>query len=157
MSIAMIKAAAIVALIVGLFGFGFRTGSSHTQAKWDKSIATAEREAEEDRGIRQAKINKIDAKATAKATKARTTNQAIIQQVDKYVPNTISMLPYGFRLQHNSAASGKEIDGSSMVDGAPVAPATVARTVSSNYAECRFDKERLEALQDFVKVINEEK
>jgi hypothetical protein len=36
----MLKAAAIIALIVGLFGFGYRTGSGSTQAKWDAAELT---------------------------------------------------------------------------------------------------------------------
>ncbi len=64
------------------------------------------------------------------------------------------MLPSSFRVLHDAAATGSPLPeggDSGGVDGAAVAPEIVARTVVANYGACRYDKERLAALQQITR------
>lgn len=99
----------------------------------------------------QSKVSKAGTQFAEKAAKDRVITQVIIKEVDRYVPNSLPMLPGDFRLYHDAAAAGTQVDDSRRADAAPVSPRTVAATVAENYANSRYDQSRLEALQQIVK------
>ena len=131
-------------------------GESIVQKKWDAEKAQAVVQAENIRLLNQAAIGKQADKYIVKQAAAKVIYKTIIKEVEKYVPNTLPMLPGGFRLLHDAAAEGVTVDGTSGVDAAPVAPSVVAKTVADNYADCRADQDRLEALQAIVKTVVEQ-
>jgi hypothetical protein len=149
--IGTIKAVALLAIALSLFATGHHFGALGVQAKWDADKLATEQQAETLRLLAQSKINKIDQSGAAKAQRQAKTDQKIIEKVDANVPSTLPLLPGSFRVQHDSAATGKEIDDSRSADDSPVAPRTVAKTVSRNYADARSDKERLAELQAIIR------
>lgn len=131
-------------------------GGDKVRAEWQAEKLAAEQKAARDALRKQ---NVIDAEAyrfAEKAQKDRVIVQTKIVEVEKYVPNSLPMLPGDFRLYHDAAAAGQEIDDSRRADAAPVAPKTVAVTVAENYAACLYDQQRLEALQTIVRTLNGE-
>jgi hypothetical protein len=142
---------AILAAVIGLLWTGHHYGAQGVQAEWDREKLQAEQQAEQNRMLRQGAINKIDNAGAVRAKKQAATDQSIIAKVDKNVPDTLPMLPGSFRVQHDAAAAGKEIDDSGAVAAAPVAPRAVARTVTANYADARSDKANLTELQAIVR------
>ena len=130
-------------------------GKAVIQKAWDSEKAQAELQAESNRLLNESAIRKEKDKFIVKQAAAKVVYQTITKEVTKYVPNTLPMLPAGFRLLHDAAAEGIAVDDSSGVDASPVAPRVVAETVANNYANCRQDQDRLEALQAIVRTVIE--
>lgn len=139
----------IIAVVAFIFGWSVN-GWRKDAASQSEKLA-AETQAENNRLLAQSRINKIDRAGAAKAKKQATIDQTILDKVETNVPTTLPMLPGSFRVQHDAAASGQENDNTGAADAAPVAPRTVAKTVTRNYADARSDKERLEELQAIVR------
>lgn len=144
-------AAAIVAVVAGLGWFVYDSIDSRG---YNRAKAEYEKDAEATRIAHQEEIDGLAKSFALKAAKQRIVTQTIIKEVDKYVPSTLPLLPPGFRVFHDAAAAGKAPVDTAGADAPPVAPSTVAATVAANYANCRYDQERLEALQAIVRTIN---
>ena len=130
-------------------------GEAIVQKKWDAEKAQAALQAESLRLLNESAIRKQTDKFIVKQAAAKVVYKTITKEVATYVPNTLPMLPAGFRLLHDAAAEGIAVDDSSGTDAAPVAPSTVAATISANYAACREDQDKLEALQAIVRAVIE--
>lgn len=146
-----LKLAAGVLLIAGVFISGMKVGHDRVMKDWNAEKLQAEQQAEANRLLRQAAVNKTGKEFAEKAAQTRVITQVVIKEVDKYVPNSLPVLPGDFRLYHDAAAAGTEIDDTRRADAAPVAPRAVAVTVAENYAGSNYDKQRLAALQQIVK------
>lgn len=152
------RIAAVLALLGLLFAAywtidrrGYNRGANEVRAEWNAEKLAAEIQAENNRLLAQANINRIDTAGAVKAQKQSRIDQSIIEKVEINVPNTLPMLPGSFRVQHDAAATGQEIDRAGAADADPVAPRTVARTLTRNYADARSDKQNLEELQAIVR------
>lgn len=98
-------------------------------------------------------ITKTVTKFVERAAQERVVYRDIIKEVPSYVPSDLPMLPGSFRVLHDAAATGSplpEAGDSGGVDGAAVTPQDLAGTISNNYASCRTDQRRLEALQAII-------
>lgn len=137
-----------------IYKSGFDAGKAEIQAERDADKAKAVLAAEEDRKVKEAEIAGVGLAFVEKAAKERVITRTIIQQVNKYVPSTDPVLSGGFRLLHDASASGEEPADSAGTAIAGVASSEVASTVALNYAACRYDQSRLEALQEIVKTLN---
>lgn len=156
---------AVAALIAALFlagvewkvySMGKRSGIEQVQAKWEAQIRASEKQAAEQAAAQQKVITKTVTKFVEKAAQERIVYRDIIREVENYVPNTLPMLPGDFRVLHDAAAAGvtpPEAGDPVRADAAPVAPSVVAETLADNYAACRYDQERLGALQQIVESI----
>lgn len=153
MNITSLLIAVLVA--VGIYGGGYfhgrADGGNAVQVKWDAEKQAAEAQAENNRLLRQAAVNQTSRQFAEQAAKDRVVTRTIIKEVEKYVPSTLTLLPGDFRVFHDAAAAGEEIDDTRRADAAPVAPRTVAVTLAENYASSNYDKQRLEALQEIVR------
>lgn len=149
-----VKAAIAAAIIAALAGLGWFIHDSIYDRGYNTAKAEYEQAAEATRIAHQEEIDGLAKSFALKAAKQRVITQTIIKEVDKYVPNTLPLLPAGFRVLHDAAAAGKAPVDPAGTDVAPVAPSTVAAAVATNYANCRYDQERLEALQAIVRTIN---
>jgi hypothetical protein len=119
----------------------------------DRQVAEAEQAVRIEEDRQKKVVTKIVTKFVEKAAQERVVYRDIIREVPKYVPSDLPMLPGGFRVLHDAAATGRALpeDGdSSRVDAAAVSPQDVAGTVTDNYASCRADQERLRALQEVI-------
>ncbi|MFC7518681.1 hypothetical protein ACFQUU_27090 [Herbaspirillum sp. GCM10030257] len=141
----------VFTVLVGTHWKVYVMGKEKVRAEWNADKVAADKQAENNRLLRQAAINKPAAQFAEKVAKDRVITQTIIKEVEKYVPNSIGMLPGGFRVYHDAAAAGEAPDDSSRADAAAVAPQVVAVTIAENYADSNYDKQRLEALQAIVR------
>ena len=133
------------------------TGEAIVQKKWDAEKAQAALQAESLRLLNESAIRKQADVFNVKQAAAKVVYKTITKEVEKYVPNSLALLPPGFRLLHDAAAEGVAVDDTAGVDAAPVSPRQVASTVSANYAACREDQDKLEALQGIVRTVIEPK
>lgn len=140
-----------LALLAGSHWKAYVSGKDTIRAEWQAEKLAMEQQAENNRLLAQANINKIDKVRAEKAVKDRVIVQTKIVEVEKYVPNSLPMLPGDFRVYHDAAAAGEEINDSKRADAAPVAPKAVAVTNAENYDSANYDKQRLAALQEMVR------
>ena len=130
-------------------------GEAIVQKKWDAEKAQAQLQAESLRLLNESAIRKQTDKFIVKQAAAKVVYQTITKEVVKYVPNSLPTLPGGFRLLYDAAAQGIAVDDTTGVDAAPVAPSAVAQSVTENFANCREDQDKLEALQEIVRTVIE--
>lgn len=133
------------------FAFGWLTNGWRLNAQIADMRLDLENKSETLRLAAQFKINRIDSASVAKRQKQAKVDQSILDKVETNVPTTLPLLPGSFRVHHDAAAAGEEIDDTRRADAAPVAPKAVAVTTAENYASSNYDKQRLAALQEMVK------
>lgn len=142
---------AVLAMLAASHWKAYDMGGDSVRVEWQAEKLAAEQQAENNRLLRQGKINQIDQAGAIKAKKQAATDQSILVKVEKNVPTSLPMLPGSFRVQHDTAATGQETDDTGAADAAPVSPRTVAGTVTRNYAAARSDKANLAELQAIVR------
>lgn len=89
-----------------------------------------------------------------RAAEERVVYRDIVKEVPVYVSTDLPVLPASLRVLHDAAATGRALPETGDTPGADAAPVTaqdLARTVVENYASCRADQGRLEALQGMIK------
>lgn len=89
-----------------------------------------------------------------RAAEERVVYRDILKEVPVYVSSDLPVLPAGFRVLHDAAATGRalpETGNPPSTDAAAVTPQDLARNLAENYARCREGQGRLEALQGVVK------
>lgn len=138
----------------------FATYAKVKQIGWDEREAVAIAEAKEaDRLsaiLAQKRIvvtEKIVTKYVDRVKVIEREGAEVIRYVDRLIPATTPDLPGGFRVLHDSAASGRFPDSPDGVDVARAAPVPVtiaAETIAGNYLACRLNAEQLTALQEWV-------
>lgn len=84
----------------------------------------------------------------------REKGQTIVREVPVYVPSDSCSLPGGFRVLHDSAATGSDLpEPAAAVDARAVTAQDAAATITGNYATCRQTIEQLKALQQWARSI----
>lgn len=129
----------------------YNAGQADVQAKWDASVERGKAQV----ARLQAESNRVSTKIVTQYVDrvhvVKEKADAIVRQVPVFVPAGLPLLPGGFRLLHDAAATNEPVPvGSDAADGAPVAPQDVAATVAGNYATDHETAERLISLQDWV-------
>lgn len=136
-----------------LFHMGLVAGRAEVQVKWDAEKADAMQAAQ----AQQQSITHTVTKFVQRAAQERVVTRDIIKEVEVYVPKDLTALPADFRVFHDAAAEGRALpaaDDPARANAAPVLPKVVAATVATNYADCRYDQQRLEALQEILKTLD---
>ena len=126
-------------LAAAVFVIGY--GQGEAKAKADYTAAEAKRIFVADKNARAESIHYID---RVKYIKAKQIEAKQINHSDSIV------LPADYRVQHDLAAIPDSVS-TGIADAAPVAAATLADTVSNNYATCNDNAAKLTALQAWVK------
>lgn len=134
-----------------LFGAGWVKGSASVHTEWDTAISK--------QTVQVAQMKQHQAEITAEVVtkyvdKIRFVHdqgETIIKEVPHYVPSDTCILPAGFRLLHDAAASGELPDAARSADAQPVDAQTVAGTVAINYQQYHEIAAQLETLQEWVK------
>ena len=81
----------------------------------------------------------------------RTITKTLIQKVNVYVPSDSCLLPGGFRLLHNAAATNGQLsDTTSFADAAPVAAQAATELIIENYGIAQANAAQLVGLQDWI-------
>ncbi len=134
---------------------GRASGKAEMQALWNEQSLSAERavraEEEKNKKIAQQTMSQL-AEATAKE---RVIYRDIIKEVPTYVPSDLPVLPGSFRVLHDAAATGSELPEAGSaggVDATAVPVIEIAATIAKNYAACRLDQIRLEALHKILRL-----
>ena len=153
-----------VTLLIGSFGLGaawcYRQGHAAGVAK--ATLTHRTEQAQIDNAARaqaesaQRVITKTVTKFVQQAAQDRVLYRDIIKEVPIYVPSDLPVLSGSFRVLHDAAASGRalpEAGDSSRTDAASVTAQELAVTLVDNYAACREDRGRLEALQRVMRGI----
>lgn len=131
---------------------GYQRGAAAVQVKWDQErVAYAEAlQKEKDRQATVVEKVVVEYRDRVKVIKEK--GDEIVKAVPFFV-RTSCALPGGWRVLHDSAASGDLPDDP---DGAiaaaePAESIAAIETVAANYSACRADQARLTALQQLVK------
>ena len=143
----------IVALAIGIEIHGQHKGAARIQKLWDSDVAKAEAQAETLRLMRQGAIDKRETKSFAVAVKRREIVQSNLAKIDTYAPPNVPPLPGTFRLWHDAAAAGKDLDDSRAADAASVSLKAASTTIAGNYAACLDDQQRLTDLQAIISTL----
>lgn len=133
-----------------------KQGQNEIMVQWKLAAAASKEAVESLRATSQLKIDIAEKQAAVARAQIVYKDKIIYKEVRVNVPTNLPMLPYGFRLQHDNAATGSGnskalVDSAGHPNGAPVAPYVVAETITENYASARYDKQRLKELQDVVR------
>lgn len=143
-------------ILVALFSWKvYSMGQASTQADWDaeKVVQLAAVAVAKDKS--QAISAAVDIKHVKDVEKIRTVFKTIVKEVPVYVDkiaDSACIIPHGFVLVHDSAASGSVPAPPSGLDGTPsgVDLSTVAEVVAENYGTYQEIRQRLIDLQDWV-------
>lgn len=145
----VVRLVLIVVATVGLLLYIWHLGSVHGQAvvqsAWDKQTAAVVK-AVDLTHVAQATVTSNVGNETKRSQDIiYLTGKTITKRIPQYVPTTLPLLPAGFRLVHDAAATGVLIpESASGAVGEPVSPQDVASTVSDNYAGCRANADLLD-------------
>jgi hypothetical protein len=137
---AHLKLVAVILAALALAFIGYHFGARHVQNEWDAQKAATAKAVAAVAVKQDAVTATVQTKVVTRLQVIHDKGATITKEVVKYVPLSTPDLPYGFRLLHDAAAAGlplPETPGS--LDGPAVPAATVAATVSDNYAGCRAD------------------
>lgn len=142
---------ALILLAVALVGFGWVKGADQVHAEWDAAVLK--------QNLTTARVQKKQAEATVQVvTKyidrvrvVQVAGDTIIKEVPQYVPSDSCLLPAGFRVLHDAAASNA-VPEPTRVANAPAVPAQdVATTIATNYRQYFELATQLDALQEWVR------
>ncbi len=149
----------LVAVVLGwgewkLYAKGRDAGRAEVQARWDKQTQLEQLTVAQQAATQQKAVDQAMARYEQQRTRERVIYRDIIKEVPTYVPSDLPVLPGSFRLLHDAAATGSELPeagGADGVDEAHIPVAEIAETIAKNYASCRLDQSRLEALQQILR------
>lgn len=147
---------AITLLAVALVGFGWVKGAGHVQAEWGAAnakqaaqvVAVKQRQAEAAVQVVTQYVDRIQV--------VREAGAAIVKEVPVYVSpeaDAACVLSRGFVRLHDAAAAGRVPGPAGSADAAPagIALSAAAGTVADNYERCHENSAKLEALQDWIR------
>lgn len=152
---------AAAALVVFLAYLASNHIRSHNQLKVDLAQAQQNVEVLATRVAQGRAASEYVVTYTQRAAEIREVTRTVIKEIPVYVTpeaDAACAVPPGFVRVHDAAVLGLPIDHPSVEpDGASAAPAlsAVAATVAHNYGTCNDIRERLIALQGYVKSFEE--
>ena len=156
----------LAAMLVGailLCLVGYHHGVSTVRAQWEAerqrtTLAVASRQVEQ-----AAVTERVVTKYVDRIQTVRERGKTIVEKVPFYVPSPSpsapegppgcdGVLPGGFRVLHDAAATGAELpDPAAAADAPAVSAQDAAATVADNYGTCHEVSEQLTALQQWVR------
>jgi hypothetical protein len=141
----------MVLFAVALIGFGWVKGASQVHAEWDAAISKQTIQVAQVKQHQAEITTEVVTKYVDKIKLVHDQGETIIKEVSHYVPSDTCILPAGFRLLHDAAASGELPDATRSADAQPVTAQDVASTIASNYQQSREIATQLESLQEWVR------
>lgn len=130
--------------------FRYHEGKQEVQTAWDDAVRQAKQttknlshdQKEITKGVTTVYVDRVK----VIHEKADT----IIKYIPKYIPDGSCMLPGGFRLLHDAAATNTIPEAPGGVDDIPVSAQEATATVTENYATCQVIRSNLISLQTWV-------
>jgi hypothetical protein len=126
-------------------------GAGQVQAEWDTAISKQVVQVAQVKQHQAEITTEVVTKYVDKIKLVHDQGETIIKEVFHYVPSDTCILPAGFRLLHDAAASGELPNPARSADAQPVTAQDVATTIASNYQQSREIATQLEALQEWVR------
>ena len=142
---------AMVLFSIALLGTGWVKGSMSVRAEWDAAIIKQVAQVAQVKQHQAEITTEVVTKYVDKIKLVHDQSETIIKEASHYVPSDTCILPAGFRLLHDAAASGELPDTARSADAQPVTAQDVATTIASNYQQSREIATQLEALQEWVR------
>jgi hypothetical protein len=148
----------LVLIIAAVVGFGFwaygesryRAGQAERQGAWD-AATTAQAEADRQAEGQQAEITvRTVTEYVDRVKVVREKGDTIVQKVPIYVPSDSPLLPAGWRVLHDAAATGELPPTPGSFAAAPVGPQDAAATVTGNYGRCHEDHAGYQSLWEWA-------
>lgn len=93
-------------------------------------------------------VVKIETKYVDRIKEVKVKGDTIVQKIPVYIESDV-MLPAGFRVLHDSAATGNDPTG--IADATSISVADASLVIFDNYTGCRKNYEQVLALQEFIK------
>ena len=112
---AVLRAALVLAIVIGLFGFGYSKGAASVQADWDAEKLETEKAISALKEEHARLTNKIITDYQTELSKIKGMTITIVKKVPTYVPSNSCPMPAGFRVLHDAAALNQ-------IPGAPIDP-----------------------------------
>jgi len=131
-----------------------RSGMDEVRREYERANAAIETVVHQQAEAQQKIVTRYLTRYVERAAEERVVYRDILKEVPVYVPSDLPVLPATVRVLHDAAATGRalpETGNPPSPDAAPVTPQDLARTVVENYASCREDQGRLEALQGVLR------
>lgn len=145
------KVGAAFAFAVAAFSAGVVVGTRHEQSARADEVARMAQSAIRTQKAQSAVTEKVVTQYVDRVKIVHAQGETIIKEIPKYVPNDSCSLPAGFRLLHDSAATGASLPDPAGIADASAVPATdIAGTIAVNYRACRENSEQLISLQSWV-------
>jgi len=141
----------MILFAAALFGAGWAKGSMSVQSEWDAAISKQTVQVAQVKQHQAEVTTEVVTKYVDKIKLVHDQGETIIKEVTHYVPSDSCILPAGFRLLHDAAASGELPAAARSADAQPVTAQTVAATIATNYQQSREIATQLEALQEWVR------
>lgn len=138
--------------LAGAFYFGYEFRNGQVAKEVVKTITKTEVKKE----IVRERAASAEVKYITKYIHIRDKQDAIIKKIPEYVPYNSGDLPHGFGVLHDAAASGEDSSTIGSPDGTPIKAQVAIETITGNYGICNSEMNKLEALQDYVKTIQEQ-
>lgn len=137
------------AFISAAFIAGVTQGKNGKQRQWDAEKAKTQIAVIEKKSDQLEKSIEVVTEYVDRVQIVKEAGKTIVKEIPVYVKvnNDHCMLPAGFRLLHDAAATNTVPDPSRIANEAAVDAATVAETVAENYATCNEIREQLVSLQ----------
>lgn len=131
-----------------------RIGMEEARRECERANAAIETVVHQQAEAQQKVVTRYLTRYVERAAEERIVYRDIVKEVPVYVPSDLPVLPAAVRVLHDAAATGRALPedrDTALADAAPVTPQDLTRTVAENYASCREDQLRLEALQGVLK------
>jgi len=145
------KLLAGVALILGVFVFGYMKGSAHAEVELQRFAAknatlTADMEKKNSEISTQVVTQYVDRVNTIRE------KEYVYRDVAKTVVPSQSVLSNGWVFTHDASATGSNADATRSSDASPsgIADNQALFTIIGNYATCQANAEQLIALQKWI-------
>ncbi len=154
------RAVGILAILLGVFGYGYYGGIQHQQ---DKQIVIDGRRAQAEAEALQAAVNdalkrshrsyQVAAKQLEAETKIRTITKTIVRTIRDEKPSADCNLSNGWVLRHNEAAAGSVPAAASLDHEAAsgIGADQALEQVAGNYGQCLEIRSIAESCQEWIK------
>lgn len=139
-----------LAVLAGTYLLGFSQGTDHEQAKALEAHNRALAAKASDVAAAASAAVRVEYKYIDRVRTIYKQGAAYTKEVPVYVPASTPDLPAGFRVLHDAAATGRDLDRAPGVEAESVPAQDLARTIVDNYSQCRELAERHAALIDVV-------
>lgn len=142
----------IVVALLALFGWWcYGKGAASVQADWDKAVDDAKLHASQTETKQAEATVKVVTEYVDRVKVVHQKGEEIIREVPVYIRPADYMLPLGFGVLHDAAATGVFPDASGDTDAATIDAAAALETVVGNYTTCTAIREQLISLQDWIR------